>query len=106
MDSEERNLHLINLIANAGESKSCSLEAITAAEKGDFAAAREKAEQAENSLLEAHAVHSQLLAIDASDKGPVPLDLLLVHAATHLSNAELLVELSKHFITILENKGE
>lgn len=105
MLKDDRDLYTVSLIANAGESKSCSLEAIKDAENGDFVSARENMKRANESLLEAHRIHSQLLTIDASEEGPVPVDMLMIHVSTHLSNAELLADLSQHFVTILEKKG-
>lgn len=77
---------LVLIIANAGDSKSNSVEAITAAKSGEFEKARSYLKLGEAALEKAHDVHTQLLVMESKNK--LPVTLLMIHASNHLSEAE------------------
>lgn len=91
---------ICTIIANAGESKSCSLAAIEAAREGDFEEADRMFKESERAFLLAHEAHVQILTKEAGQEA-VPMTFLLVHAANHLSNAEIAKDMAEQLIAIL-----
>ena len=89
MDTENSTLEelIVYIIANAGDSKSCSFEAIEAAKENDFKEAEELLKKAEQALEKSHLAHTALLAKEM--KRELELSLLMVHASNHLSVAEI-----------------
>lgn len=91
---------ICTIIANAGESKSCSLAAIEAAREGDFEEADRMLQESERTFLLAHEAHVQILTKEAGEEA-VPMSFLLVHAANHLSNAEIAKDMAEQLVAIL-----
>ena len=91
------------IVANAGESRSASLAAIEAAGDDDFEAAERLMQESEKAYLLAHEAHMEMLKRAAGDE-PVPMNFLIVHAATHLSNAEVTKDLARQMISILKKR--
>ena len=89
MDMENATVEelIVYIIANAGDSKSCSFEAIDAAKENDFAYADQLLKQAETALEKSHLAHTALLARET--KKELEVSLLMVHASNHLSIAEI-----------------
>lgn len=106
MTIEEINNIACEIIANAGDSKSYSLEAIEDAESGEFAQARECLEKADESLKRAHEIHTKLLVDEARDPGCISATMMLIHASNHLSVAEISRELSERFVTVYETRKQ
>ena len=82
---------VVSMIANAGDSRSSAIEAINFAKGGDFSKARECLAHSEEALEKAHKAHTRLLAHESREG--LEISLLIVHAASHLSIAEV----SRHF---------
>ncbi len=96
----EWEMIICTIIANAGESKSASIAAIEAARDGKFDEADQLMEESEKAYLAAHDAHLQILAAEGQEE-PVPMTFLLVHAANHLSNAEIAKDMAEQLIAIL-----
>ena len=77
----------MKIIANAGSSRSYSLEALQKAEEGNFAEADKLLDLAQQSLLEAHRTHSELLTAEAKGE-KLEFSIFLLHAESHLNLAE------------------
>ncbi len=91
----------MSLIAGAGDSKSDSMEAIIAAKKGDFQAARDFIEKASASMEKTHEIQTQLIR-DEMTGNSRETTLLMVHAQDHLCSAQLLRDLSIEFTDLYE----
>lgn len=91
------------IVANAGESRSASLAAIEAAGDNNFEYAEQLMQESEKAYLLAHEAHMEILTRAAGEE-PVPMNFLIVHAATHLSNAEVTKDLAKQMISILKKR--
>lgn len=61
--TEEMEYICFQLIANSGAAKSSFIEAIQLAKAGNLKEAKIKVEEAEDSLVEAHKIHSNLIQI-------------------------------------------
>lgn len=97
---EEKKLELdMEIIAQAGEAKSAALEAIQAAKAKDFARATELLAVAEKSAYAAHNLHSDLLAYDANN-GDLVINFLTMHAADHMTSADITLELAKEIVEL------
>ena len=105
MTIEEINNIACEIIAYAGDGKSYALEAIENAEEGDFASAEENLKNSEESIRQAHQVHTNLLVKEAQDPGCVTATMMLIHASNHLSVAEISVELAERFVRVYKSRG-
>ena len=94
----------MGLIALAGEGRSLAFEALRKARSGDFEAADELMEQAEESIKNAHVGQTKLLTKEANEE-KAELNVLLIHAQDHLMTAILAYDLIKEMIDILKEKN-
>ena len=92
---------IMQIIASSGDSISCSMAAMQAANEGDFALAKEELKNADESIKVAHKVHTDLLVKEANNEG-VNFSLLLVHASNHLTNAEVSYNFAEQIIKLYE----
>lgn len=92
----------MELVGNAGESRSLTFEALRLARKKDFDGAREKLAEAKEASLRAHGTQTQLICAEA-DGNPVEIGLLMVHAQDHLMTAMLARELVEELIGFYED---
>lgn len=88
-----------HLILHGGNARSCSMEAIDCAKRGDFEGAEAKLQEALNELQEAHRVQTELIQKEAGGE-KTEVTLLMVHAQDHLMNAITVKELANEFIEL------
>lgn len=98
-EGENMEMFSFNLIASAGNARSCSFNALSAAREGDFEAADAAMEEAEKSALEAHEQQTKLLVQEANGNH-VPVDVMLVHAQDHLMTSMLARELAAEIVDL------
>lgn len=98
---EEIELIAMELVGNAGESKSLAFEALYHAKKGEFELAKEKIKLSTESILKAHSIQTDLICKEA-DGNKVELGLLMVHAQDHLMTSMLAKELISEMIELYE----
>lgn len=92
---------IFQIILHGGNGKSCSMEAIAAAKRGDIVEARAKLQEAVDALNEAH--HVQTSLIQGEIRGEkVEISLLMVHAQDHLMNAITMKDLATEFVDLYE----
>ena len=82
----------MQLITNAGESRSLSFEALKAARIGNYEVAKDKLDQANDKALAAHKIQTKLITKEA-DGEDIELGLLMVHAQDHLMTSMLAKDL-------------
>lgn len=75
--TEEMEYICFQLIANSGAAKSSFIEAIQLAKAGNLKEAKIKVEEAEDSLVEAHKIHSNLIKKELLEKNRI---LLAIYA--------------------------
>ena len=99
----------LTLILHAGNAKSSIMEAIEFSNEGNDEMVDEKLKEANEELSLAHQMQTDLLTKMANGED-VPVDILMVHAQDHLSNAILINDLAKQLIymqkEIRELKGK
>lgn len=94
MDILEKSMEII---AYGGEGKSLALTSIQQARAGDYEKATAILEQAQEAIVKAHQAHSELLFYEAENQG-LKMTLLTVHAADHLTAADMIKELAEEII--------
>ncbi|MEM5567242.1 PTS lactose/cellobiose transporter subunit IIA [Aerococcus viridans] len=97
--NEDQLQDIMMLIMNAGEAKSCAMEAIKFAKQYDFEAADEKMTQAKEALNLAHNSQTALLTKEAQGES-VELSLLMIHSQDHLMTAITFRDLAVEVIDI------
>lgn len=85
------------IIAAVGNARSCYIEAIHMARKGDFTAAHSLMEQGAASFSNGHTAHLSLIQREASGVG-CALGLIMAHAEDQLMSAETFGILAEEFI--------
>ena len=89
----------MELVGNAGESRSLSFEALSLAREGNFDEAEEKLKEAKRSMLRANEIQTQLICKEA-DGEEIKIGILMVHAQDHLMCSILARELVEELIKI------
>ncbi len=91
--------YAVMIIANAGDSKSSSLEAIAAARSGDFEKAKNLLKHSSESLSKAHDIHTELLVGQARKKSK-SISMILSHASNHYSIADVTRIMAEEIVNI------
>jgi len=94
---------IVSMIANAGDSRSSSIEAINYAKEGEFAKARECLARSEEALEKAHKAHTRLLTHEA--KEGLEMSLLIVHGTNHLSIADVTRHFAEELVSLYEKQA-
>lgn len=94
--TEEMEYICFQLIANSGAAKSSFIEAIQLAKAGNL-------KEAEDSLVEVHKIHSNLIQKEATGE-KIGFSLLFMHAEDQMASTEIIQLLSKEFIDLYQNK--
>ncbi|EGK09162.1 PTS lactose/cellobiose transporter subunit IIA [Kroppenstedtia eburnea] len=92
---------VFEMILYGGNARSCAMEAISFAKKGDFVNARSKLDQAGEEIIKAHRIQTTLIQREAGGD-PQPITLLMVHAQDHLMNAISIKDLAAEFVDLYE----
>ncbi|EPY4568842.1 PTS system protein [Klebsiella variicola] len=83
---------VLDIIVNAGQSRSLCFEALQAARSGDFTQSAALLKEADGYSKHAHHMQTRLIEQDAGE-GKAPMTLIMVHAQDHLMNSLLAREL-------------
>lgn len=97
MDGTE--LTAFNIIAAVGTARSCYIEAIDAAEQGDFDKAGRLMKEGRDAYEQGHKSHAALLT-DTARGEKIEMDLLLTHAEDQLMSADAFGILAEKFIAL------
>ncbi|CNC94035.1 UNVERIFIED_CONTAM: PTS lactose/cellobiose transporter subunit IIA [Streptococcus canis] len=99
MNREEITLLGFEIVSYAGEARSKLLDALKAAQNGDFEKAEELVESANSSIVEAHHAQTSLLQKEAAGED-LAYSVTLMHGQDHLMTTILLQDLMKHMIEL------
>ncbi|WP_164098982.1 PTS lactose/cellobiose transporter subunit IIA [Staphylococcus aureus] len=97
MNREEVQLLGFEIVSFAGDARSKFLEALTAAQAGDFAKADALIEEGNNCIAEAHRAQTSLLAKEAQGDD-IAYSVTMMHGQDHLMTTILLKDLMKHLL--------
>lgn len=93
----------MQIITYAGVAKSCYMEALAAAKRGDFETASAAAQKGDESFVEAHHGHGALLQEEMETEEP-RISLLMCHAEDQLTGAETLKTIILELIELYKEK--
>ncbi|MEG1004177.1 MAG: PTS lactose/cellobiose transporter subunit IIA [Clostridium sp.] len=96
---------IFGLISVSGESKGKAFEALKLIGEGKYDEARVKIEESRKLDLEAHAIQSKLISMEASGDR-VEMGLLMVHAQDHYMTTQLARDLIEGMINIHQMREE
>lgn len=101
MESPIENLEetVMELIINAGESRSCAMQALYAAKAGNWDEVDGLLKESTAASKRAHVVQTELIGLDMGS-GKVPVNLVMVHAQDHIMTAMLARELIEELIEV------
>lgn len=97
MEDESMEMIAFSIISNVGTAKSLTMEAIYAAQEGNYALAEEKLEESKQYFLTGHKAHAGLIQKEANGE-KLNFSLILMHAEDQLNSAETISELAKQMI--------
>ncbi|ROP62035.1 PTS system cellobiose-specific IIA component [Enterobacter sp. BIGb0383] len=90
---------VMELIINAGESRSYAMEALRAAKCGEWEQVDARLAAAAEASRRAHDVQTMLIGLDEGC-GKIPINLVLVHAQDHIMTSMLARELIGELIDV------
>lgn len=90
---------VMELIINAGESRSLAMQALRVAKQGKWDEVSALMLESLEASKRAHNVQTMLIGMDEGC-GKVPVNLILVHAQDHIMNSMLAREMVAEFIDI------
>ena len=93
---------IIQIIANSGESKMKSFEALKCLKNKDFKKARELLKESRFIDLEAHNAQTKIIAQALDPEAKDAVTLLMVHAQDHYMTSQLARDLIEALIDVFE----
>ncbi|MDO5078491.1 PTS lactose/cellobiose transporter subunit IIA [Streptococcus minor] len=99
MNREEITLLGFEIVSYAGEARSKLLDALKAAQNGEFEKAEALVESANSSIVEAHHAQTSLLQKEAAGED-LAFSVTLMHGQDHLMTTLLLKDMMKHMIEL------
>jgi len=95
----------MGIITYSGMAKSCYMEALYLAKQGRFSECEAKLNEGDDSFVQAHHGHGDLLQEEMSTEEP-QISLLMTHAEDQLMGAETLKLVIQELIEIYKDKKE
>ena len=92
---------VMEIIVNAGQSRSLCFEALHAARQGNLDEAKSLLREADGYARQAHKMQTKLIVQEAGEARQ-PMTLIMVHAQDHLMNSLLARELSEEIIHLYQ----
>ena len=96
---EELELAAFQIISAVGTARSCYIEAIQKAKKGDFEGAKKLIAEGDEMFVEGHHAHADLLKKEAEGNTNV-IKLIIIHAEDQLMSAEGFKTIALEFIDL------
>lgn len=96
---EELELAAFQIISAVGTARSCYIEAIQKAKKGDFDGAKKLIDEGDEMFVEGHHAHADLLKKEAEGQTNI-ISMLIIHAEDQLMSAEGFKTVALEFIDL------
>ena len=103
MNREEVQLLGFEIVAYAGDARSKFLEALTAAQEGEYDKAESLIEEGNQCIADAHRAQTSLLQKAQGDD--IAYSVTMMHGQDHLMTTILLKDLMKHLIELYKRKS-
>ncbi|UEA31615.1 PTS lactose/cellobiose transporter subunit IIA [Granulicatella elegans] len=97
---------IIQIIANSGESKMKSFEALKCVKNKDFKKAKELLKESRLIDLEAHNAQTKIIAQALDPEAKDAVTLLMVHAQDHYMTSQLARDLIEALIDVFEDDNK
>ena len=104
MNREEVQLLGFEIVAYAGDARSKFLEALTAAQEGEYDKAESLIEEGNQCIADAHRAQTSLLQKEAQGDD-IAYSVTMMHGQDHLMTTILLKDLMKHLIDLYKRKS-
>lgn len=102
---EGLELTAFQIISSVGTARSCYIEAIQEAKKGNYDEAEQLIQDGDEAFVEGHDAHAGLLQKEASGEAG-PIGLLILHAEDQLMSAEGFKTIALEFIDVYKRFDE
>ena len=103
--TQEFETACFGIITYVGTARSCFINAVQFAKKGDFEGAEEQIRQGDEAYTQGHHIHADLLTLDANGKLEES-GLILMHAEDQLMSAEGFKIIAEEMIAAYERIAE
>ena len=100
-EEEELEEQVFQIISSVGTAKSCFIESIGKAKKGEIAEARKLIEEGNKSFVEGHKVHHAMLEKEMGGN-PITISLIVLHAEDQIMAADSFKTIATAFIDLYE----
>ena len=97
--TEEFELICFQIISNSGMAKTCYVEALRAAKKGNSELAKSKLEEASKLFMQAHKIHAQLIQKEAAGEH-LDFSLIFMHAEDQMASIETIKLFAEELIDL------
>ena len=101
---EGNELICFQIISAVGSARSCYIEAIQCAKKGDYEGANNLIKEGQELFNQGHLAHAQLIQNEANGN-KAEFSLLIMHAEDQLMSAEAFGILAEEFISVYQKIG-
>ncbi|KRL12715.1 MAG: PTS lactose/cellobiose transporter subunit IIA [Schleiferilactobacillus perolens] len=98
---EEISMTGFEIVAYAGDAKTAVLQALDAAQNGDFDKAEAKVKEAQNDINDAHNAQTKILSEEAGG-ADMDVTFIMVHGQDTLMTTMLLIDETKYFIDVFK----
>ncbi|MET3558381.1 PTS system cellobiose-specific IIA component [Streptococcus rupicaprae] len=102
--TDELELICFQIISSSGMAKTCYIEALRAAKKGNEELTRLKVEEASNFFVQGHKIHAELIQKEAAGQS-LDFSLILMHAEDQMASVETVKLLSEELIELYLKKS-
>jgi Phosphotransferase system cellobiose-specific component IIA len=99
MDREKMELIVMDIIVNSGDCRSCAMEAIGYAREGEFDRAEEAIDRANEAILKAHHVQTDLIQKEVAGE-KTEISMLLIHCQDQLMTSMLCKDMAIEFLNM------
>lgn len=99
MTNEELELTTMEIVAYSGDARSKYINALNAADNGDYEEAENLINEGNELITEAHNVQTKMIQMEASGE-KIQVGFLIVHAQDHLMTVMLLRDLVNSLINL------
>ena len=101
MDKDQVMESAFEIVSFSGDAKSAAMEAIKIAKSGDIDSARQKLDEAKNTVANAHHLQTDLISAEANGVD-IPFSIVVIHGQDHLMTAMSVIDLAEEFIDVYE----
>lgn len=104
MEKEKLDLIAFEIIAHSGDGRTLIHEAFALMRNGEYDKAKEKLDEAQQTINKAHQAQTELLYAYANDES-VKIEIIMVHAQDHMMTTMTLREVALEMLYLYEKSN-